>query len=326
MYLHGAGHFHPENIIDNQFLESLDIGTSDAWIMERVGIQTRRTVLPLNYIRETKNSDPATAREASIYTNAETGARAAILAAQVAGINMSDIGLVISGSCTPQFACPAEACTIAGTLDLDVPAFDINSACSSLAAQLHYLFSMRELPDYVLIVNPENNTRAIDYSDRTQAVLWGDCSTAIIVSKNIPSKYKIIQTCFTSNPKGWEKVMFPVGGHFSQDGKAVQRFAIKKSIEIIRKLRQSVPAESAGDLKFIGHQANLLMLQSVCGFAEIGSSNHLYNVDKFGNTGAAGAPSNLSMNWDSFRPGDFVLMAVVGSGLSWGGALMEVAE
>src|SRR5688572_32900439 len=46
LYFHGFGHFHPENQIDNAFLEELDIGTNDAWIVERVGIKNRRTVLP----------------------------------------------------------------------------------------------------------------------------------------------------------------------------------------------------------------------------------------------------------------------------------------
>ena len=49
MNLLGFGHFHPENEITNSFLESLDIGTSEQWIMERVGIRSRRTVLPLDY-------------------------------------------------------------------------------------------------------------------------------------------------------------------------------------------------------------------------------------------------------------------------------------
>ena len=64
LYLHGLGHFHPEVEITNRFLEDLDIGTSDAWIMERVGIRSRRTVLPLDYIRETRNRDPRLVREA----------------------------------------------------------------------------------------------------------------------------------------------------------------------------------------------------------------------------------------------------------------------
>jgi hypothetical protein len=50
MYIHSFGHFHPENIIDNCFLEHLDIGTDDEWIIARTGIRTRHTVLPLDYI------------------------------------------------------------------------------------------------------------------------------------------------------------------------------------------------------------------------------------------------------------------------------------
>jgi 3-oxoacyl-[acyl-carrier-protein] synthase III len=57
LYLHGLGHFHPENELDNAFLESLDIGTNELWITSRVGIKNRRTVLPLDYIRQTRNKD-----------------------------------------------------------------------------------------------------------------------------------------------------------------------------------------------------------------------------------------------------------------------------
>ena len=48
------GHFHPENIISNKFLEDLDIGTNNDWIVERVGIENRHTVLPLDYITRNK--------------------------------------------------------------------------------------------------------------------------------------------------------------------------------------------------------------------------------------------------------------------------------
>jgi len=61
-FLHGLGHFHPENEVTNAFLETLDIGTTEAWIMERVGIRSRRTTLPLDYIRTTRNREGWTAR------------------------------------------------------------------------------------------------------------------------------------------------------------------------------------------------------------------------------------------------------------------------
>ena len=86
LYLHGMGHFHPENVITNQFLVDLDIGTSEEWILERVGIIARRTVLPLDYIKNTKNKEPKAAFEASLYSNAKMGAAAARMALDRAGI------------------------------------------------------------------------------------------------------------------------------------------------------------------------------------------------------------------------------------------------
>ncbi len=80
LYLHATGHFHPENIISNKFLEDLDIGTNNDWIMERVGIANRQTVLPLHYIRRTKNADLREAFEARQCTNAQMAAEAAHMA------------------------------------------------------------------------------------------------------------------------------------------------------------------------------------------------------------------------------------------------------
>lgn len=328
IYVHGVGHFHPENVIDNLFLEHLDIGCDTNWTLERVGIETRRTVLPLEYIRETKNQNPRAAHEASIYTNAQTGAKAALMALQRAGISANEIGLVISGSCSPQYSVPAEACTIAAALEIEAPAFDVNSACSSVLAHLNYLESTKEnkLPDYVLVVSPENNTRVVDYTDRSTAVLWGDCTSAMVVSTKVPSKVSISDPFLESSPAGWDKVRIPPAGLFRQSGKTVQKYAIKKSLSVIKQIREGMSSEKNGSLKYIGHQANLTMLQSVCRLAEIPSANHLYNVDEFGNGGAAGVVSVLSQNWNELKSGDHIVLAIVGAGLTWGGALLEVRD
>jgi len=325
IYIHGIGHYHPENIIDNHFLQELDIGTTSDWILERVGIHSRRTVLPLDYIRATKNLSPQQAQEASLYSNAQTAAKAAKMALQRAGLDKKDIGMVISGSCTPQHSCPAEACSIAGELEIEAPSFDINSACSSLAAQIHSIAMMRSemLPDYILLLQPENNTRSIDYSDRNSAVLWGDCSTALIISTKVPSQWKINYSCLYSSPQGWDKVTFPNYGHFRQEGRTVQTFAIKRSVALIREMREKLSGEKALVTKFIGHQANLMMLASVCNMTEIDHSNHYFNVDQFGNCGAAGAASVLSQHWDSLVSDTPIILAVVGAGLTWGGILIE---
>ena len=42
--------------------------------------------------------------------------------------------------------------------------------------------------------------------------------------------------------------------------------------------------------------------------------------------GAAGAPSVLSQNWDALPPRCEIVMVVVGSGLTWGGLLIDVGR
>jgi 3-oxoacyl-[acyl-carrier-protein] synthase-3 len=325
LFIHGVGHFHPENQIDNAFLTTLDIGTDDAWIMERVGIRSRRTVLPLEYITTTKNAQPLLAAAASLYTNAQTGAKAARLALARAGLAPSDIGLVIAGGCSPQNSIPAEACQVAAELGIHATAYDINSACSSFAVQLHHLREMRPdaLPDYVLVVNVENTTRTVDYRDRRTAVLWGDGSAAAVVSTRVAAPVRVKHSVVHSDPAGWKKVVIPAGGHFVQEGQAVQGFAIRKSVATIALLAAHLE-RSRAELVFIGHQANLMMLNTVCERAAIDPAHHLRNVDDFGNCGAAGAPGVLSQRWDDLPPACEIALVVVGSGLTWAGLLIDV--
>ncbi|MCA9732316.1 MAG: ketoacyl-ACP synthase III [Deferribacteres bacterium] len=327
MYLHGIGHFHPENVIDNKFLEDLDIGTNNEWIIERVGIETRRTVLPLDYIRETHNQDMRAAYEASLYTNAKSGALAAEKAIAAAGISKEDIGLVIAGGCTPEYETPAESATIAGELGLEKPCYDINSACSTFGAHIYNLSMMRPeaLPEYILLVIVENSTRSVDYSDRSAAVLWGDASMAAVVSTRVPGPAQIDFSTLTSSPAGWDKVVVHRMHHFTQEGKTVQTFAIKRTIRLYREIEEKFGA-SHDKLYFISHQANLRMLESVCSRCNIPDDLHLYNVDKFGNTGATGAPTVLNQNWSKFKPGDAVALIVVGAGLSWSSMFVEFNE
>ncbi|HET7552134.1 MAG TPA: ketoacyl-ACP synthase III [Gemmatimonadaceae bacterium] len=324
LQIHGVGHFHPENVIDNAFLESLDIGTTDEWILERVGIRERRTVLSLDYIRDTRNADPRAAYEASRYTNAQTAARAARMALERAGLEPSDIGMVIAGGCSPQYLTPAESCTVAAELQIQAPAFDINSACSTFVAQLNFLGKMRPetLPDFILIVSAENNTRVVNYSDRATAVLWGDGSSAAVVSPRVPARAAVRRTTFVSDPAGWDNVTIPTGGFFVQDGPAVQRFAIRKTAATAEELLAKRDEDLDVEPWFIGHQANLSMLRSSADRAGVAESRHLYNVDCFGNCGAAGAPGVFSQNWERFSPDDRLALVVVGAGLAWGGALI----
>ena len=103
---------------------------------------------------------------------------------------------------------------------------------------------------------------------------------------------------------------------------AVQGFAIRKTGTTLKAVHEhaTLPLE---EVYFVGHQANMMMLQSVCRRGGVPDERHLYNVDVLGNTGASGAPGVISQNWDRFVDGDEIAMVVVGAGLSWAGLLIR---
>ncbi len=324
VYVHGIGHFHPENEITNQFLVDLDIGTTPDWIVERVGIQSRRTVLPLDYIRTTRNRDVRAAGGASLYTNAEMGRRAAERAIARARLRREDVGMVLAGGSAPDTSSPAEACNIANLLGLEVPAFDVNSACTSFFA-LFYIASIADpakLPEFVLLVAPEGFTRTVDYDDRSSAVLWGDAAAAAVVSTRAPGRIEVLGSALDSSPAGSAKVAIPRVGHFHQEGRAVQMFAIRRSAEGLEQLRAGYGQEGR-PFHFVGHQANLRMLEAVCRQCDIPEELHHSNVESFGNTGAASGLSVVSMLWEAFTDRDDVAMVGVGSGLTWARGLLR---
>lgn len=328
LHLHGLGHFHPENEISNKLLEELEIGTSNDWIVERVGIRARRTVLPLDYIRSTRNRDVRAAAEAALYKNAELGARAAELALARSGIDRSRIGLVISGSSAPRVLCPAEAAFVAKELGIEVPCFDLNSACTTFLAQLWHLSMMQpdRVPEFVLIVQTETLTTAVDYEDRNTAVLFGDGAAAAVVSLRTPGSARVLYVNAESSPAGADKVLITRNGYFAQDGRAVQMFAIKRTregYERITEQRGDDPEAEGRPLHFVGHQANLRVLEQVCTRCAIPPSLHHANVELFGNTGGSSAPSVISMEWEKWQPQDDVAVSVVGGGLTWARALIR---
>ncbi len=295
--------------------------------MERVGIRTRRTCLPLDYIRQTKNREPREAVEAALYGNTYTGTAAARMAIERSGLKAEDIGMIISGSSAPDHSAPAESSSIAAELGIEVPCFDMTSACSTYGMQVHFLNSMKPeaIPPFVLIVNPENFTRVVDYSKRNDAALFGDATTASVLSAEHPSRITFAGSCFESKPSSWSKVTVPRMLYFQQDGNAVQGFAIRKTTDCLKALQSESQVEPSR-FKFIGHQANLGMLKTVCERCNIADENHWYNVADFGNTASAGAPGTLSQHWEDLLPGCEIGIAIVGAGLSWARLLLKVEE
>jgi 3-oxoacyl-[acyl-carrier-protein] synthase-3 len=329
LYIHAMGHFHPEVVITNAFLEELDIGTNDEWIVERVGIRERRSALPLDYIRTTKNRDVRESESALLYTNADLAQRAAEMAIERAGIRKEQIGLVISGSSAPRILCPAEASFVAKQLGIEAPCWDVNSACSTFLVHLYNLDLMdpAKLPEFVLITQTEQLTSTMDYSDRSAAVLFGDGAAAAVISTKVPARVQALWPAAASDPSGAEKVLIRRTSTFSQDGRAVQMFAIKRTREGYEKLKEQRAEEGRErPLYFVGHQANLRVLEQVAQRCDIPPDRHFSNVEWFGNTGGSSCPAVISQHWDKLPDGADLAAVVVGGGLTWARALLRFGD
>ena len=119
-------------------------------------------------------------------------------------------------------------------------------------------------------------------------------------------------------------VVIPRAGHFFQNGSKVQKFAIKKMTELYRRAQgKAAELQHEGPVAYVGHQANLTMLRSVQKRCEIPDELHWFNIDRFGNQGAAGSPAVLSSRWNDYKQDDLVASVVVGSGLSWSSLLLH---
>jgi 3-oxoacyl-[acyl-carrier-protein] synthase-3 len=179
-----------------------------------------------------------------------------------------------------------------------------------------------KLPEFVLVVTAEPMTKTVDYADRSSAVLWGDGAVAAVFSTRHSGVAEILGTRLLSDPMGNAKVVVPRLGHFRQEGRTVQTFAIRKTSDLYLATREEF-ANDARRLHFVGHQANLRMLESVCRRCEIAEDRHHGNCEFFGNTGGAGSGSVVSQRWEKWTAEDDVSVVGVGSGLTWGSYLLR---
>lgn len=322
------GHWFPPHVIDNDFFATLNIGSSSEWIEARTGIKTRRSVLTPQQIRAIKDTPRAFAamRHGACEWDLASFAQAAFACLQKRKRvkTWRSEWLIICGTSVPDWDIPANACVIAAKLGLKGVAVDINSACSSFVVDLHFARHMLQADRNrkVLICNPERYSLRMDYSDRSSCVLFGDGSACAVVEGG-GQGLAVIDTEIYSHPADCDKVIIPAGGTFTQQGKAVQKFAISKTVEAAHAILKRNALTIANIDYFIGHQANHRMLQAVVAKLGLRAAQHLCNVVDFGNQGAAGAPDVLSQNWERWRAGDTILLVVVGSGLTWGATILR---
>jgi 3-oxoacyl-[acyl-carrier-protein] synthase-3 len=325
--LTSLGHFHPQTTIDNSFFDKLDIGSNGAWVEDRTGIRSRHSVLSEAQICDLKNGRVTLdqlRQDKAFMCVADMSSHAWHMVKQRASL-VPELDLVTCGTSVPDFDIPANAATIANAIASNATSYDINSACSSFVVNLHHARAMIQasMARNVAVFVPERYSLRLDYTDRSGCVLFGDGCAAALIEADGASGLEILDTMVVSSPSKCDLVTIPVSGTFHQNGAAVQKFAITRTIEITLAILQRNHLSLSDVSYLVAHQANLRMLTSAVDKLGIDSHRHLYNVDEFGNQGAAGAPCALSKHWDQLQSGDVVVMSVVGSGLTWASALFR---
>lgn len=324
------GHMHPHTQIPNSFFDTLDNGCQASWFESRTGIKTRHSVLKPEIIkllrsRDTSFNDQDQLEE--VATIASMSVQPWSMIKTRLGQELKPPEVLICGTSVPDYKIPANASSIANKLDLNSTCIDVNSACSSFVSNLMVAksFITSSSADCIAIFNCERYTTTLDYNDKKSCMLFGDGAVATYIKtySRGDTGLKILDTSLSSDPSGHNLVSIPQHGFFSQEGAKVQRFAITKTYQAAVDMMDRQHLSPQDVSYFIGHQANLKMLKASAEKIGFKAEQHLYNIDKFGNQGAAGAPIVLSQNWSRFKKGDLILVAVVGAGLTWGAALLQ---
>ena len=220
--------------------------------------------------------------------------------------------------------------------------FDLSAACSAFTYSLTTASQMvaSGAHEHALVVGADVMSSIIDYKDRTTCVLFGDGAGAVVVSAASEADGVILDFEHEIDGSGAAALCMPAGGsrrppshetveerlhYVKQDGRAVFKFAVRKTEEISRRiLERNHLAPSDLDL-FISHQANRRIIESATERLGISADKTVVNIDRFGNTTAATIPLALNDAVCSGRlkKGNLVLLASVGAGFTVGAVLLR---
>jgi 3-oxoacyl-[acyl-carrier-protein] synthase-3 len=316
----GTGSYLPPRRVTNQELvEQLaanGIDSSDAWIVERTGIQARHFA------------------EANV-TSSMLGLAAAKAALDAAGLKAEDIDLIVCATSTPDLVFPATACLIQRELGVHgCPAFDVQAVCSGFIYGLTVADAMIRtgMARRALVIGAEVFSRLLDFKDRTTCVLFGDGAGAVVLeASDTPG---IVASKLHADGRYANILNVPgnvSGGQVlgeatvKMDGPAVFKLAVK----VLDQAAHEVLAEAGRDAScvdwLIPHQANLRIMQGTAKKLKLPYERLVATVDQHGNTSAASIPLALdhAVRKGQIRRGQTLMLEGVGGGFTWGAVLVD---
>ncbi len=309
----GTGSYLPAKVLTNAELERM-VDTTDEWIVTRTGIRERHIVAEDEF-----TSDLA--------LNASRNA------IQAAGIDASDIDLIIVATTTPDHTFPSTACILQDKLGISrSPAFDIQAVCSGFVYALATAdnFIKSGAAKCVLVVGADCMSRITDWTDRSNCILWGDGAGAIVMTAS--DEPGVLSTHLHADGSYNHLLNVPAGisnGHGSKtiqmEGNAVFKVAVNTLDAIVDETLEANGLEKSDVDWLVPHQANIRILQSTAKKLGMSMDRVVVTVDVHGNTSAASIPLALdvAVRDGRIKRGETILMEAFGGGFTWGSALVK---
>ncbi len=318
----GTGAAVPEQVITNQDLEKM-VDTSDQWIISRTGIRERR-----------KLEDG--------YSNTDLSEKAAKEALADAGLEPSDLDMILVATVTPDYPTPASSCLLQARLGaFNAAAMDLSAGCTGFiyALTIAQQFISGGAYKNILVVGVEILTRVTDWEDRGTCVLFGDGAGAVVVQGTAEDR-GIINCSIKADGRGAELLYIPGGGskhpacretlaermhYLKMNGNEVFKFAVSQVEAMLRDLINEEGLKPEDLDMVLLHQANLRIIDYVRKHLKLPVEKFPVNIDRLGNTSSATIPILLheELVAGRLKKGDLVAMVGFGAGLTWGGILMK---
>lgn len=322
----GVGYSVPQTVITNEDLTKL-YDTSDEWIFSRTGIKERRLV---------------SGNESAL----DLGIEAAKKAIDKSGIKAEEIELIVVASSAPPQLYPAIGCRIQAALGIpnNIPAFDITAACSGLIYGLSIArgYIASGMYKNILIVATDNNSRLLNWEDRTASILFGDGAGAMVVTASDDGVDDIISIDIRSDGSIGDLISLELSGQncplvepreevpqfIQMNGKEVYRFVARVLPEYVEKLVADAGMKNEDIDYLIPHQANLRIIQAVQERLGYSDEKVVTNIKDYGNTSAASIPLALveGVEKGKVKLGSTAILTGFGAGMTWGGAIVRLRE
>ncbi|MDC0931365.1 ketoacyl-ACP synthase III [Methylophilaceae bacterium] len=309
----GCGSYLPEKVLTNAELEAT-LDTTDEWITTRTGIKKRHIV------------------DEGQFTS-DLAYEAAKIALTDANLQPSDIDLIIVATTTPDKVFPSTACILQKKLGVvECAAFDIQAVCSGFIYALSVAdkFIKTRSAKNILVVGADTMSRITDYSDRSNAILWGDGSGAIVLSSS--NEEGILSTHIHAKGEHEELLHVPRKGQqgekdtIDMKGNQVFKMAVN-TLDMIVDETLNANNLAKEDIDWVvPHQANIRILEATAKKLNMSMDKLIVTIGEQGNTSAASIPLALDfgIKQKKIKPGHLILMEAFGGGFTWGSALIRI--